>query len=233
MSHSKRILFIGNSHTYFNDMPFIFQTFTHSEKAGSQGIDPAFCTMIVHGGRLLSEHLAEPEVHYNIKYGHYDHVVIQQAAHPFPGKEVLLRDGKILADLIHSAGSQMVGYMTWAEQAHLEHQQIMKESYTELCTVTDSILAPVGAVWKTVLQDQNAPVHLYYKDGEHASFAGSYLAACVIYAAIYGKTPVGLPHVFRHGENTVYELEREQALYLQKMTERYLFSGKQECVCPN
>lgn len=220
----QRVLFIGNSHTYFNDMPFLFQSMTQSGQAKADGIPGAFATMIVHGGRLLSEHIREPEVQYNIKYGAYDYVVVQQAAHPFPGKEILLADGKTLADWIHAAGAQMVGYMTWAEKAHPEHQTIMTESYTALCEQTGSILAPVGAVWERILQDKDAPVGLFYTDGEHASLAGSYLAASVLYAAIYGKSPVGLPHTFASRGKTVYELAVEQAQYLQQKTAEYLFA---------
>ena len=58
-----RILFIGNSHTYFNDMPFMV-----SEMAREDGI---LCevTMIAHGGWFLEQHVQEPDVRFNILYG--------------------------------------------------------------------------------------------------------------------------------------------------------------------
>ena len=37
-------------------------------------------------------------------------------------------------------------------------------------------------------------VNLYNPDKRHPSLAGSYLAACVIYAAVHGKNPVGNSH---------------------------------------
>ncbi len=220
----KRVLFIGNSHTYFNDMPFLFQCFTQSEKAKRDGTAPAYSTMITHGGRLLSEHIAEPEVKYNIRFGHYDYVVIQQAAHPFPGRESLLRDGGILAEWACKAGAVPVAYMTWAEERAPEHQAAMTEAYEALCSecaAEHMLLAPVGRVWEQVQKDPNAPVHLFYTDGKHASLYGSYLAACVICQTITGKSPVGLPAVFALNGKTIYELEPQNALYLQQMADKY------------
>lgn len=218
-----RVLFIGNSHTYFNDMPFLFQCFTQSEKAKRDGVSPAVSTMISHGGRKLSEHLAEPEVRYNILYGEYDYVVLQQSAHPFPGKDILLRDGGKLSEWISEAKSKMVGYMTWPQKEHPENAGIMIDSYTELCRENGGILAPVGAVWQQIQQDEKNSIELYYTDGAHASLAGSYLAACVMYAAITGKSPIGLPNIFTHNGKTVYELNSDTAEYLQRMTAEYMF----------
>lgn len=220
----KRVLFIGNSHTYFNDMPFLFQFFTRTEMAEKAGIEPALTTMIVHGGRMLSEHIREEEVRYNIKFGGYDYVVLQQAAHPFPGEEVLLRDGKTLSDWIHAAGAQMVAYMTWAEKRAPEHQAIMTESYTKLAEQNHGILAPVGAIWEKILQDKNAPVNLFFTDGEHASLCGSYLAAMVLFSAVYHISPVGLPCKFTYQGETIYEVEEKQAQYLQQAVNQYLFA---------
>jgi len=45
--------------------------------------------MIAHDGRSLSEHAIEPEVRFNILYGDYDYVVLQEASHPFAGEESL------------------------------------------------------------------------------------------------------------------------------------------------
>ena len=55
-----RILFIGNSHTYFNDMPAMV-----AEKARKAGFD-CEVTMIAHGGWYLEQHVQEPDVRFNI-----------------------------------------------------------------------------------------------------------------------------------------------------------------------
>ena len=55
-----RILFIGNSHTYVNDMPEIV-----ARLAKKDGID-CEVAMIAHGGWFLEQHAAEPETRFNI-----------------------------------------------------------------------------------------------------------------------------------------------------------------------
>ena len=66
-----RILFIGNSHTYFNDMPQMV-----ARRFLEEGYD-CEVTMIAHGGWFLEQHVKEPDVRFNILYGHYDYVVLQ------------------------------------------------------------------------------------------------------------------------------------------------------------
>ena len=51
-----RILFIGNSHTYYNDMPNMV-----AEKSRKEGYD-CEVTMIAHGGWFLEQHVQEPDV---------------------------------------------------------------------------------------------------------------------------------------------------------------------------
>ena len=59
-----RVLFIGNSHTFFNDMPQTFKLL-----AESAGI-PTEVSMIAHGGRPLSWHLQEMvEIRFALLYG--------------------------------------------------------------------------------------------------------------------------------------------------------------------
>ncbi len=42
------------------------------------------------------------------------------------------------------------------------------------------------------IQATSPQLNLYFSDGSHPSPIGSYVAACVFYATLYGKSPVGL-----------------------------------------
>ena len=63
-----RVLFIGNSHTYYHGLPEWF--------ARMASVDGYECnvTMLAHPGWYLHQHVKEPEVRFNIEYGHYDYV---------------------------------------------------------------------------------------------------------------------------------------------------------------
>lgn len=56
MGKKLRLLFIGNSHTYCNDMPLMA-----AKKARAAGYD-CEVTMIAHGGWFLAQHVEEPDV---------------------------------------------------------------------------------------------------------------------------------------------------------------------------
>lgn len=185
-----KVLFVGNSHTYFNDMPELFSRMC---RAGADlNAEPV---MLSHPSRTLEWHLREYyELRFNLLYGHYDYCIIQQAAHPFPGKEETLRDIARIEELCRKGRTQPVIVETWAEKRAPEHQAIMNETYHEAADEHDSLLAPVGEVWQSMIL-RHPETELYWKDGEHASPYGDYLIACVLYRVITGNEASGLPDV--------------------------------------
>lgn len=172
-----KILFIGNSHTYFNDMPEMV-----ANRAEDYGYE-CDCVMIAHGGWFLEQHVNEPDVRFNIKYGHYDYVVLQEHSHPFAEKDKYFGAVRILDKWIKDAGSKAVIYATWAKKDEPEMQHNMNELHEEIAGETGAILAPIGEKWweyKNTWKD----IELYYEDGAHASEAGSEFAAKYIWESI-------------------------------------------------
>ena len=55
-----------------------------------------------------------------------------------------------------------------------------------------AIVAPVGLAWESALKQQ-PQLALHLEDKSHPAPRGSYLAACVLYATVYGQSPEGLP----------------------------------------
>jgi hypothetical protein len=51
---------------------------------------------------------------------------------------------------------------------------------------------PAGVAWERFLGAHGEPV-LHDKDGSHPTLAGSYLAACAIFATLFGERPAGVP----------------------------------------
>lgn len=172
-----RILFIGNSHTYFNDMPFMV-----SEMAREDGI---LCevTMIAHGGWFLEQHVQEPDVRFNILYGHYDYVVLQEHAHPFGPEEKLYEAVRTLNGWIREAGSRPVIYMTWAKKEEETEQERMTAVHEKIAQEIGAVVAPVGKLWWDY-RKSHPDTEMYYEDGAHASAAGSRFAAQQIWKAV-------------------------------------------------
>lgn len=88
-----KILFVGNSHTYMNDMPEMVRI-NSSEKLE--------VTMLARPAITFHDHLESMELQFALKQG-YDFVIFQQAAHePCPSKEATLHDAKALIELARS-----------------------------------------------------------------------------------------------------------------------------------
>lgn len=171
------ILFIGNSHTYYNDMPRMVQ-----QRATDAGYD-CRAVMLAHGGWFLAQHVKEPDVRFNILYGGFDYVILQEHAHPF-GPDEMFRDAVLaLNSMIREAGSIPVIYETWARKFEPEAQIHMNEVHKIIASEIGALLAPIGENWWTY-QRSHPDIEMYAEDGAHASKAGSDFAAKYIWETI-------------------------------------------------
>lgn len=173
-----KILFIGNSHTYFNDMPHMVAEDFMKQKN-------IFCetTMLAHGGWSLRQHAEEPQTRFNIIYGGYDYVVLQDRAHPFEGPAELMASATAINAFIRAAGSIPVAYMTWTRKDDEASQSEMTAAYRKMSDEIGAVLAPVGEKWYSY-REEHPDAELYAEDGQHASMLGSSLAAQTIADAI-------------------------------------------------
>ena len=178
-----KVLFVGNSHTYFNDMPRLF-----AEMCGRLTGTEAEVTMLAYSGRSLAWHMEEYlSLRFALLYGSFDYCVIQQQAHPFPGEESTEAGLRALLPLCERGGARPVLFMTWAEKVKPENAAVMRRCYRRLAAEYGTLLAPVGELFERF---RGTEVELYWKDGEHASPYGSYLTAATLAGLLCG--PAGL-----------------------------------------
>ena len=172
-----KVLFIGNSHTYVNDMPALF---AEAARRDNFRCDVVMCTG---SGWHLSQHVKEPDTKFNILHGHYDYVVLQEYTHPFGPEQSMHEAVAKINEWIRAADSTPVMYMTWAKKGHPEQQAELTNAYTSCAKEINALLAPVGVEWWKLLAE-NPSLDLYRSDGEHASLNGSTLAATIIWKTI-------------------------------------------------
>ena len=171
------ILFIGNSHTYRNDLPRLVKLRAEEEGCGCR------VTMLAHPNWFLSQHAEEPEARFNILYGKYDYVVLQEHAHPFGPEEEFLNAAAALNRMIREAGSIPVIYECWAKKDEPEAQEHMNEVHRQVAEEIGALVAPVGENWRSCQRGRTDP-EMYDEDGAHASRAGSDFAAECIWETI-------------------------------------------------
>lgn len=173
-----RILFIGNSHTYFNNLPELV-----AKGFREIGID-CEVTMLAHGGWFLEQHTKEPDVQFNIRFGHYDYVVLQEHSHPFGPIEKYEDAVTTLSERIKEAGSTPVIYATWSKKDEAFEQERMNIVHREAAEKNGALLAPVGEFWWDFMQS-HPEIEMYASDGAHASPAGSEFAAAILFRTIW------------------------------------------------
>jgi hypothetical protein len=91
-------------------------------------------------------------------------------------------------------GAKPVLFMTWAYADRPEMTAQLAEQYTIAGNANNALVVPAGLAFaKAIAKDPK--VNLYDPDKRHPSLAGSYLSACTILAAVYGRSPVGNSHL--------------------------------------
>ena len=69
----------------------------------------------------------------------------------------------------------------------------LAEQYTFAANANDALVIPAGLAFAKAIA-KRASIELYQADKRHPTLAGTYLAACTVYATLYRKTPVGLAY---------------------------------------
>ncbi len=193
-----RVLFIGNSLTYFNDMPLMVKAFADSAGAPSTQVE-----VVAYPDFALEDHWSTGSARDALARQGWTHVVMQQGPSALESsRQNLLQWTGTFAAEIRKAGGVPGMYMVWPSAERSFDFDRVSESYRLAAESVDGQLYPAGDAWRAAWQRQ-ANLPLYGGDGFHPSALGSYLAALTIYAVIHERSPVGLPAAIRVGSGTV------------------------------
>lgn len=204
-AEKRKILFIGNSYTYVNDLPGTLKSL-----ALSMG-DTLEIDNNTPGGTTLSMHTTDATTLAKIALGGWDYVVLQaQSQEPSFDPTQVAADtypyAKKLDSLIHAASpcAETIFYMTWGRKngdasncaayppicTYEGMQQRLRESYLEMSHDNHATCAPAGVAWRTV-RNTYPLIELYNPDESHPIANGTYLVACTFYSTIYHKSCEG------------------------------------------
>ena len=127
---------------------------------------------------------------------------------PVHEKDLMFEYGQKLNAEIMNQGGETLLYLTWAWPKP-DKQPVITSAYQELAKELNATVVPVGIVWSTAVHE-HPEIGLFAEDNHHPSQAGTYLAACVFYASIYGSSPEGLTI-------NVIGVKEAEAVLIQKM----------------
>jgi hypothetical protein len=214
------VLFIGNSYTYVNNLPDLFR------QLAASGGKSVHTDSYAPGGYSFENHLHDSLCLAKINLGIWNYVVLQEQSQipviDYLRYHSMYPSGRSLDSIIKSHNASTIFYMTWGRRYggqqcidtscspvftdFFHMQDSLKSAYCGLAQILNSSVAPVGEAFRRAKQ-LNCDIDLWENDNSHPSLNGSYLAACIFYAKIFGQSPVGLDYTAG--------LSAEDALFLQ------------------
>ena len=200
------ILWVGNSFFYYNNsMHGHF-----GQLANSLGEKPALrSTSVTISGSGLDWHdmeslvrpgglgrysfVGDNEIRFNAPGRAYDTVIMMDCSqcpiHPQLQKafhDTVRTD----AEILRKRGIQPVLFMSWAYKDKPEMTGQLAEQYTKAGNDNDLLVIPAGLAFAKAIA-RKPDLELYVADKRHPTLAGTYLAACTVYATLMKKSPVG------------------------------------------
>lgn len=118
--------------------------------------------------------------------------------------------------MITARGGKTALYLTHAyvaphKQAKPEGIRLVEDLYVSVGNEVGALVIPVGLAFEEAYRRKpELKLHKDY-DGSHPDLIGTYLAACTVYASVYGRSPVGNAYDY-YGK-----IDKETAAFLQQV----------------
>jgi hypothetical protein len=201
----RNVLFVGNSYFYYNDS-------LHNHVLGLlRSADPAgkyhaISATISDGAlswhnveSLLSSHAMDagadgedkPVVR-KPRVKKFDAVIMMDCSHcPISPEFKADFTATVAKDsaIVRKHGAQPVLFMSWAYADRPEMTQKLAVAYTTAGNDNKALVIPAGLAFARA-REQRPELALNVADKSHPSPAGTYLAACVVMAAVFQQSPV-------------------------------------------
>lgn len=233
-----KILFIGNSSTYFNNMPLMVEGLAKADHINCQ------IKSITASNYKLSQFATtgnpyNTEIINTLSSEKWDFVILQEHRESIMQNiEVTKSAITTLKQAIDKSGAQTILYETQADyigrdftingsSIYFENttlQYYMNKYYYSLSSLFQCPLAPAG-LYYTRCMSEYPEINLYNSDMIHPSLEGSYLTACTIYQTIFGNSVfhnLYLPDSEYDTGNIIHALHSEDVIKLQNIADAAL-----------
>jgi hypothetical protein len=204
-----KILFIGNSFTFWK------KGLAYHTKQLAGSADPPLiieADSVVRGGAPLETIWKWSKARESIGEGDFDVVVLQEDIPEINVESFYEYARKFVAE-IKEAGAEPVLFMAWSyERLGWITMEEIAQAHREIATELGVDVAPVGLAWQRALNER-PDLDMYDSDREHPSIYGTYLAVNVVYATVFGKSPIGLAYLPSERGGVT----EEEAAFLQRI----------------
>ena len=231
----ERVLFIGNSLTYFNDMPQLFAVIAN-EKGYRVEVDSYTV-----GGTGLAEMLASGEVVRLIESERWDKMVLQPGTGESAGMSISVDSTawvvRQLVERLHAVNPDAkvclyeisngitAGAGNGDYDYYLYIQQRILDTVAKIARLTEVPIAPAGECFREhYAGHHDLMLHSSFND-IHPNAAGSYLVACAIFETLFEEFVVPCGYYGELGE--------AQALYLQQVADAVVLPNRERWLMGN
>ena len=235
-SKTYKILFVGNSYTYCNDMP----TRYFGEIMEAAGYNVKILSLTKGGWTLSGSANSQDElgkqVDMALTHQNFDFVILQeQSMTPAVNTGAFYNGVRRLDKKIRESGATPVLYATWGRRqgsGDLTASGLTAEtmtwklaaSYEHMGQTHDIPVAHVGLAFWDIVQNEKR-VNLFDADLSHPNAAGSYLAALTLFARITGVDPTTVDYEGGVGSNIepiLKEAARKAVFKTPEIPEEYM-----------
>ena len=181
------LLFMGNSHTSFNNLPGMVAAMVHAGK-------PAKTVAVVEapGWMFLDERVADIPSLNLLRSQNWSFVLLQAQKYSSSGQFTYsTTEAEELVRMSRRQRAVPVMFPEWPRRSIAE-TQLIYDLHVSIARNEPACVAPVPQAWDLALA-RYPNLTLYDADGNHSAPAGAFLAALVLYATITGLSPVDLP----------------------------------------
>ena len=222
----EKILFIGNSFTFYWNLPSIVQAMTDSS-----GLNIEIYQSTAGGASLKQHWMGDKNLKTRtlINNNKYDVIVLQDySTNPLLNTVESLDYFSRFIELANNKNIKSILYGTWMFPAIPYKNSYGKDPIIDnlkpISTKYNIPIAPVGTAFR-LFQKSFPEISLYTSDNKHPSPVGSYLAACIFYRVITGKKTKGLPRRFttkdKDGKKIYINIvEKDAALKCQSIADQ-------------
>ena len=202
---SLNVLLLGNSYTYVNNLPELFEGLALAADR------TLITTSNTPGGHTLDGHSENATSLSLIASGGWDYVVLQEQSQiptiEYWRENSMYPAARLLDSLITNVDAATLFFMTWGRENggqqcigdycsplfvdYFHMQDSLASAYRRITSELEAVISPVGEAW-ALARLENPQAALWSTDQSHPSLEGSYLAACVFYATLFNESPLGL-----------------------------------------
>ena len=205
----RRVLFIGNSYLYLQDIPGIVQALADSAHGDKVAVET-----VAGPDMALVDHWFTGEAKSEIAKGGWEWIVLQQGPSAVEvNRDTLRLATKLFSDFMAPSKAKPALFSAWPQSVNVADFPRAIESYTLAAADVNGLLLPVASAWLGAWS-RDPSVNLYL-DGLHPTIEGAYLSALVVYGKLLGKPTRGLPNALRLHSGATFSIAPTRAAMLQ------------------